>query len=74
MGKTAGAPVIRVHSGEAVCTLNQVIEAQRALADAFKMITGNINATVPEKRPRVCSQCGAPLHGHTCAYCGTEYK
>lgn len=73
MGKTAGAPVIKVHSGEAVCTLNQLIEAQRALVDACKRITGDINATVPEKRPRVCSQCGAPIHGDRCEYCGTEY-
>lgn len=73
MGKIAAAPVIRVRSNEAILTLNQVIEAQRALADACKRITGNINATVPEKRPRVCSQCGAPLHGNKCEYCNTEY-
>jgi len=61
MGKTAGAPVIRVRSDEATFSLNQVIEAQRALADACKMITGNINATVPKKRPRVYPmRCTAP--------------
>lgn len=32
-----------------------------------------VGTTTPENRPRVCSQCGAPLHGHTCEYCGTEY-
>lgn len=26
-----------------------------------------------ELRARICTQCGAPLHGHKCEYCGTEY-
>ena len=23
--------------------------------------------------PKLCTQCGAPLHGCICEYCGTEY-
>ena len=30
------------------------------------------NETKPT-RPRVCEQCGAPLHKGMCEYCGTEY-
>lgn len=73
MGKIASAPVIRVRSNEAILHLNQVIEAMRMLGDAARGITGDIKATTPEKRPRVCSQCGAPLHGNKCEYCNTEY-
>lgn len=73
MGKIAAAPVIRVCSNEAILPLNQVIEAMRMLGDAARGITGDIKATTPEKRPRVCSQCGAPMHGEICEYCGTEY-
>lgn len=75
MGKITPPPVVvHINSGEAVTTLDQLIAAQRAMADAARGITGDIKATTPEKRPRVCSQCGAPLHGHTCEYCGTEYN
>lgn len=73
MGKLTPPTVVRVSGKEAILPLNQVIEAQRALVNAVKGITGN-TATMPKKRPRVCSQCGAPLHGDTCTYCGTEYK
>ena len=73
MGKLTPPTVVRDYANAAKFSLNQVIEAQRALVNAVKGITGN-TATMPEKRPRVCSQCGAPLHGHTCEYCRTEYN
>lgn len=72
MGKLTPPPVVRVRDNEAILPLNQAIEAMRVLADAARGITGN-TATMPEKRPRVCSQCGAPLHGDKCEYCNTEY-
>lgn len=25
-------------------------------------------------RPKNCKNCGAPLHGDVCEYCGTEYR
>lgn len=24
-------------------------------------------------QPKICLQCGAPIHGSKCEYCGTEY-
>ena len=74
MGKLTPPSVVRVRDNEAILPLNQAIEAMRVLADAARGITGDIKAITPEKRPRVCSQCGAPLHGHICEYCGTEYN
>ena len=62
MGKITPPPVIvRINSGEAVTTLDQLTAINRAL----------LKATNPH--PRVCSQCGAPLHGNKCEYCNTEY-
>ena len=26
-----------------------------------------------EFKPRICKQCGAPLYGNVCEYCGTRY-
>ena len=67
MGKITPPPVVvHINSGEAVTTLDQLIAAQRAMADAARGIA-------PGQKPRVCTQCGAPLHGHKCEYCGTEY-
>lgn len=74
MGKLTPPTVVRVSGKEAKLPLNQVIEAMRVLGDAARGITGDIKATTPEKRPRVCSQCGAPLHDGKCEYCGTEYN
>lgn len=74
MGKLTPPTVVRVSDNEAILPLNHIIEAVRALGNAARGITGDIEVTLPEKRPRLCSQCGAPLHGHTCTYCGTEYK
>lgn len=25
-------------------------------------------------KPKMCTQCGASLHGNICEYCGTEYR
>ena len=41
----------------------------------------NIATTLPfytytiekEFEPRICKQCGAPLYGNVCEYCGTRY-
>ena len=74
MGRLTPPTVVRVSDKEAILPLNQVIKAMRELGNAAKMITGDIEATVPEKRPHVCSQCGAPLHGDHCEYCNTLYK
>ena len=73
MGKLTLPTVVRDYANAAKFSLNQVIEAQRALVNAVKGITGDIKATTPEKKPRVCTQCGAPLHGDKCEYCNTEY-
>ena len=27
-----------------------------------------------EIKPKLCVRCGAPLHGHKCEYCDTEYS
>lgn len=74
MGKLTPPSVVRVYANEAILPLNQVIEAQRALVNVVKGIVGNPKAGDTEKKPCLCSQCGAPLNGHTCTYCGTEYK
>ena len=26
-----------------------------------------------ERHPKICKQCGAPLSGNECKYCGTKY-
>ena len=45
--------------------------------DGFGFIGKCINEipTVIEKEcePRICKQCGAPLYGNVCGYCGTRY-
>ena len=62
MGKVTPPPVVvRINSGEAVTTLDQLTAINRALLKAAN------------HHPRVCSQCGAPLHGNKCEYCNTEY-
>ncbi len=71
MGKLTPPPVVRVRDNEAILSLEQAL---RALGNAARGIIGENEVTLHEKRPRVCSQCGAPLHGHTCEYCGTEYN
>ena len=73
MGKTAGMPVVRINSSEAVVTLNQALAAQRAVVEAVRGFAGTLKEIEPKKKPRVCSQCGAPLHGDKCEYCKTEY-
>lgn len=73
MGKLTPPTVIRVRSDEAICTLNQVIEAQKRLGDAFRAIAGESKVITQKRRPRLCTQCGAPMHGEICEYCGTEY-
>ena len=30
-------------------------------------------ATVEKMKPRLCTQCGAPLHSNKCRFCDTEY-
>ena len=74
MGKIAPPVEVRINSGEAVVTLNQALAAQRAVVEAVRGFAGTLKAIDPEKKPRVCSQCGAPLVGDTCEYCRTEYK
>lgn len=73
MGKIAPPVVVRINSVEAVVTLNQALAAQRAVVEAVRGFAGTLKAIDPEKKPRVCSQCGAPLHGNKCEYCNTEY-
>ena len=73
MGKTAGMPAMRIDMGEVAFTFKEVTEAVIRLGDAFKGSVGSPKTIALRKKPRVCSQCGAPLHGHTCEYCRTEY-
>ena len=35
--------------------------------------TGDIINHEDHTHPSICSQCGAPLNGHVCKYCGTKY-
>lgn len=64
---------MRIDTSEAACTSEELMEALRELGNAFKGIVGSPKTIALRKKPRVCSQCGAPLHGHKCDYCGTEY-
>ena len=64
---------MRIDMGEVAFTFKAVTEAVIRLGDAFKGSVGSPKTIALRKKPRVCSQCGAPLHGHTCEYCGTEY-
>ena len=74
MGKTAGMPVMRIDTSEAACTSEELMEALRELGNAFKGIVGSPKTIALRKKPRLCTQCGAPLHGNKCEYCRTEYK
>ena len=31
------------------------------------------DAEISQSHPRICPQCGAPLKGNVCEYCGTRY-
>ena len=73
MGKITAPTIVRVNSGEAVVNLDQLIEAIRVLGDAVRGFSGTHKTIEPVKKPRTCSQCGAPLHGNKCEYCNTEY-
>ena len=70
MGKLTPPPVVRVRDNEAILSLDQAL---RALGNAARGIIGENEVTLPEKSPRVCSQCGAPLKSNKCEYCNTEY-
>lgn len=76
MGKIAPPPVVKIDTSEAAFTLEQMVEAQRRLVDAFKGMVGNQKTISPVRRmrPCICTQCGAPLHGERCEFCGTQYK
>ena len=74
MGKITPPPVVRIDTSEAACTFEEVTEAVIRLGDAFKGIVGSHKKIALRKKPRLCTQCGAPLHGDKCEYCRTEYK
>lgn len=65
---------MRIDMSEAACTFEEVTEAVIRLGDAFKGIVGSPKTIALRKKPRMCTQCGAPLHGDKCEYCRTEYK
>jgi len=73
MGKITPPPVVRIDTSEAACTFEEVTEAVIRLGDAFKGIVGGPKTIALRKKPRLCTQCGAPLHGNKCEYCNTEY-
>ena len=74
MGKITPPPVVRIDTSEAACTFEEVTEAVIRLGDAFKGIVGSPKTIALRKKPRLCSQCGAPLVGDKCEYCKTEYN
>ena len=44
------------------------------LGDSIHKETGGVTRQIcKDIEPRICSRCGAPLKGHKCEYCGTEY-
>lgn len=73
MGIITPLPVVRIDTSEAACTFEEVTEAVIRLGDAFKGIVGSPRTIALRKKPRLCTQCGAPLHGDKCEYCRTEY-
>lgn len=50
-------------------TLNRMIEGE--IKEAKKLIDDAPEISIP--KPLLCPNCGAPLHGHICEYCGTEF-
>ena len=48
-------------------------DLSRRFADVFKSHGIEAPETKEYKKVKICSQCGAPLHGCRCEYCGTEY-
>jgi len=74
MGKVTPPPVVRIDTSEAACTSEELMEALRELGNAFKGIVGSPKTIALRKKPRLCSQCGAPLVGDKCEYCKTEYN
>lgn len=44
------------------------------LGDRWENIgTSGCEETPKEPKPMICTRCGAPMNGHKCEYCGTEY-
>ena len=52
-----------------------IVSGYIAYTPNIASITGVINLPAEPSKPRVtnCKNCGAPLHGNHCEYCGTEY-
>ena len=64
MGKITPPTIVRIDTHEAVVSIRQLMETTATLQ--------SLASTSPE--PRNCQNCGAPLHGDKCEYCGTEYR
>lgn len=53
-------------------TLNRMIEDE--IKDAKKLIDDVPEISIDSiPKPLLCPNCGAPLHGHKCEYCDTEF-
>jgi hypothetical protein len=53
-------------------TLNRMIEEE--IKDAKKLINDVPEISIDSiPKPLLCPNCGAPLHGHICEYCDTEF-
>lgn len=53
-------------------TLNRMIEEE--IKDAKKLIDDTSETSIDSiPKPLLCPNCGAPLHGHKCEYCDTEF-
>ena len=76
MGKITPPPIVKIDTRKAAFTLEQIVEAQRRLADAFKGLVWSPKtiSSVRGMKPLICTQCGAPLHSERCEFCGTQYK
>jgi len=53
-------------------TLNRMIEEE---IEEAKKLSNDVPETSIDSipKPLLCPNCGAPLHGHKCAYCDTEF-
>ena len=68
-----GFPTTNLEPG-AICYLYDTQEVYLHNDNNWVKLTSLTNNPRPErKHPRICTQCGSPLHGYKCEYCDTEY-
>ena len=68
-----GFPTTNLEPG-AICFMYDTSEVYSYNDRNWMKLTSQDNQFSTETiHPRICTQCGAPLRGHKCEFCDTEY-